>query len=188
MPSPTHQSSQVAGQKFGQNRGQNRGLYTAEQRQRRDETVWTLVQGVLAPVQFLVFLISLALVVRFLVTGTGYTAATTSIMIKTVVLLTIMVTGAIWEKVVFGQYLLAPAFFWEDVVSFVVIALHLAYVAALLTQVLSPIGEMTLALCAYATYVVNAVQFIWKLRMARLQCASSPAPATPNYGSMETAP
>ena len=31
---------------------------------------------------------------------------------------TIMVTGAIWEKVVFGQYLFAPAFFWEDVFSF----------------------------------------------------------------------
>ena len=46
-------------------------LYTPSQRKRRDETVWTLVQGVLAPLQFLVFLISLALVVRYLVTGTG---------------------------------------------------------------------------------------------------------------------
>jgi 3-vinyl bacteriochlorophyllide hydratase len=29
-------------------------------------------------------------------------------------------------------------------------------------------GLMYLALAAYATYVVNAAQFIWKLRMARL--------------------
>jgi 3-vinyl bacteriochlorophyllide hydratase len=184
MPSPTHQYSQVAGQKLGQ----RVGLYTVEQRQRRDATVWTLVQGVLAPVQFLVFLVSLALVVRFLLTGSGYDAATASIMVKTLVLLTIMVTGAIWEKVVFGQYLLAPAFFWEDVVSFVVIALHLAYVAALLTQALSPVGEMTLALCAYATYVVNAVQFVWKLRMARLQSAPSKTAPSANFGTMETAP
>jgi 3-vinyl bacteriochlorophyllide hydratase len=184
MPSPTHQYSQVAGQKLGQ----RVGLYTVEQRQRRDATVWTLVQGVLAPVQFLVFLVSLALVVRFLLTGSGYDAATASIMVKTLVLLTIMVTGAIWEKVVFGQYLLAPAFFWEDVVSFVVIALHLAYVAALLTQALSPVGEMTLALCAYATYVVNAVQFVWKLRMARLQSAPSTTAPSANFGTMETAP
>jgi 3-vinyl bacteriochlorophyllide hydratase len=162
--------------------GQSAPLYTPEQRRLRDETVWTLVQGILAPVQFLVFLISLALVIRFLLTGTGYGAATTSIMIKTFVLLTIMVTGAIWEKVVFGQYLLAPAFFWEDVVSFVVIALHLAYVAALLSHVLSPVGEMTLALCAYAAYVLNAAQFILKLRSARLQSPSA------SFGSMETAP
>ncbi|NCV68446.1 MAG: 2-vinyl bacteriochlorophyllide hydratase [Rhodobacteraceae bacterium] len=106
-------------------------LYTPSQRRRRDETIWTSVQGVLAPLQFLVFLISLTLVVRYLVTGFGYEIAAFSIVLKTIVLLVIMVTGAIWEKVVFGQYLLASAFFWEDIVSFFVIALHLAYVWAL---------------------------------------------------------
>jgi 3-vinyl bacteriochlorophyllide hydratase len=142
-------------------------LYTAAERARRDATVWTTVQGVLAPLQFLVFLVSLALVVRFLVTGEGYGAATVSIIVKTAVLLTIMVTGAIWEKIVFGQYLLAPAFFWEDVVSFAVIALHVAYVAALLGGWLQPAGLMALALVAYAAYVVNAAQFVLKLRQAR---------------------
>ena len=145
------------------------GLYTPEQRARRDASVWTLVQGILAPLQFLAFAVSLVLVLRYLANGDGYFAATVSILIKTVLLLTIMVTGAIWEKVVFGQYLLAPAFFWEDVVSFVVIALHLAYVAALMTGALGASGEMWLALAAYATYAVNAAQFILKLRSARLQ-------------------
>ena len=144
-------------------------LYTPSQRKRRDETVWTLVQGVLAPLQFLVFLISLALVVRYLVTGLGYEIAALSIVIKTIVLLAIMVTGAIWEKVVFGQYLLAPAFFWEDVVSFFVIALHLAYVWALSANYLSEQQLMLLALAAYAVYLINAAQFVWKLRAARLQ-------------------
>ena len=144
-------------------------LYTPSQRKRRDETVWTLVQGVLAPLQFLVFLISLALVVRYLLTGFGYEIAALSIVLKTIVLLVIMVTGAIWEKVVFGQYLLAPAFFWEDVVSFFVIALHLAYVWALFANYLSEQQLMMLALTAYAVYLVNAAQFVWKLRAARLQ-------------------
>jgi 3-vinyl bacteriochlorophyllide hydratase len=152
-----------------------RGLYTPAERSRRDATGWTLVQGILAPVQFLVFLVSLGLVCRFLITGDGYAAANASIIVKTFVLLTIMVTGAIWEKVVFGQYLFAPAFYWEDVVSFFVIALHLAYVAALMTKALTPTGLMALALIAYAAYVVNAAQFIWKLRAARLQGAASPA-------------
>lgn len=145
----------------------SRQLYTAEERARRDATIWTTVQGVLAPVQFLVFLVSLALVIRFMVTGAGFEAATISIVIKTGVLLTIMVTGAIWEKVVFGQYLFAHAFFWEDVVSFAVIALHLTYVWALLSG-WPHADQMWIALAAYAAYVINAGQFVWKLRMARL--------------------
>lgn len=144
-------------------------LYTPSQRKRRDETVWTLVQGILAPLQFLVFLISLALVMRYLFAGVGYEIAAFSIVLKTIVLLVIMVTGAIWEKVVFGQYLLAPAFFWEDFVSFFVIALHLAYVWALFANYLSEQQLMLLALTAYAVYLINAAQFVWKLRAARLQ-------------------
>lgn len=145
-----------------------RRLYSDAERARRDATKWTLVQGILAPVQFLVFLISLALVIRYLLTGAGYEVATLSIIIKTGVLLTIMITGAIWEKVVFGQYLFAPAFFWEDVFSFGVIALHLLYIFALLTAGLPATALMYLALAAYAAYLINAGQFLWKLRMARL--------------------
>lgn len=147
-------------------------LYTPEQRQRRDSSGWTVVQGVLAPLQFLVFLASLALVVRFLATGEGYAAATWSILIKTGFLFLIMVTGAIWEKVVFGQYLFADAFFWEDVFSFLVIALHAAYVWALFAGSLAPTELMLLALAAYLAYVVNAGQFLLKLRAARLQQAA----------------
>ena len=144
-------------------------LYTVEERLRRDASVWTLVQGVLAPVQFAVFLISLGLVLRYLTTGQGYGAATISIVIKTLALYTIMITGAIWEKQVFGRYLFAPAFYWEDLVSMLVIALHTAYIFGLYSGALGNAGLMYLALAAYAAYVINAAQFVWKLRMARLQ-------------------
>ena len=146
-------------------------LYTPAERARRDATVWTLVQGVLAPIQFLAFAVSLALVLHYLTTGDGYGAATVSILIKTLLLYTIMITGAVWEKVVFGQYLLAPAFFWEDVVSFGVIALHTLYLYGLFTQAIPATGLMLITLAAYATYVINAAQFIRKLRRARLQGA-----------------
>lgn len=148
---------------------QQAGLYTPEQRVRRDASIWTYVQGVLAPPQFLVFLISLALVIRYMATGDGYTAATISIVVKTGFLYLIMVTGAIWEKVVFGQWLFAPAFFWEDVFSFVVIALHTLYLYGLLTGSITPDALIVIVLAAYATYVINAGQFLWKLRAARLQ-------------------
>lgn len=146
-------------------------LYTAAERARRDSSIWTLVQGILAPVQFLVFIVSLGLVLRYMATGDGYGVAAASVVVKTATLYLIMVTGAIWEKVVFGQYLLAPAFFWEDVFSFAVIALHTAYIIALWTGALSPDALMVLALAAYATYLINAVQFVLKLRLARLDVA-----------------
>lgn len=149
------------------NRGTGFGLYTAEQRQRRDETVWTLVQGILAPLQFLVFAISTAFVVNFLANGTGLWIATVSVIAKTMILYTIMVTGAIWEKVVFGRYLFAPAFFWEDVVSMLVIALHTAYLCAWLFGFGTPVDQMWIALAAYAAYVVNAAQFLLKFQQAK---------------------
>ena len=143
-------------------------LYDAEQRARRDRTVWTTVQAVLAPLQFLAFAVSLVLVLRFLATGSGYEAATWSVLVKTGFLYLIMITGAIWEKVVFGQYLFAPAFFWEDLFSFVVIALHTLYLWALFSGAVPAQGQLLIALAAYAAYVINAGQFLLKLRAARL--------------------
>ncbi len=160
-------------------------LYTAEQRQRRDKTRWTLVQGILAPFQFVVFLVSLYLVIRFLLTGDGYQAATWSIVAKTLVLYLIMWTGALWEHAVFGRYLFAPAFYWEDVVSFGVIALHSLYILALVSDALSPTGLMLLALSAYAAYVLNAAQFLLKLRAARLETVR---PAELTSEGLEMAP
>ncbi len=144
-------------------------LYTAEQRARRDRSAWTMVQAVLAPLQFVVFLVSLGFVVNWLATGEGYGLAVASIVIKTVVLYTIMITGAVWEREVFGVWLFAPAFFWEDVVSILVLALHSLYLIALVAGWWSPTVQVAIALAGYAAYVVNAAQFLWKLRMARLQ-------------------
>ena len=130
------------------------------------------MQGLLAPLQFLVFLVSLGLVVRCLATGAGESAALVSVVVKTLVLYTIMVTGCIWEKVVFGQYLFAPAFFWEDVFSMLVLALHSAYLFAWSTGALTSSQQLWLAVAAYASYCINATQFILKLRAARLQAAA----------------
>lgn len=152
-------------------RAARKPLYTPQERARRDATPWTLVQGLLAPVQFLVFLVSLALVLRYLATGDGLGWATASVVVKTLTLYGIMVTGSIWEKVVFGRYLFAPAFYWEDVFSMLVLALHTAYLVTVFGGWLTPREQMFLALAAYASYAVNATQFVLKLRAARLDAA-----------------
>jgi len=154
-------------------------LYTPAERLRRDRSPWTIVQGILAPIQFLVFLVSLALVARYLMTGVGYGAATASVVVKTGVLYTIMVTGAIWEHDVYGRYLFAPAFFWEDVVSMGVIALHTLYLYGLVSGRIGPRPLCVIALSAYGIYVVNAAQFVLKLRAARLGASA----ARPSVGA-----
>ena len=153
-------------------------LYTPDEQTRRDATPWTLVQGLLAPFQFMVFLISLVLVLRCLATGQGAFAADMSVVAKTLTLYTIMVTGSIWEKVVFGKWLFAPAFFWEDMVSILVIALHTAYLVMLFGKIGTVEARLTVALAGYIAYVVNAAQFLLKLRAARLQ-AKTGAPQRP---------
>jgi 3-vinyl bacteriochlorophyllide hydratase len=160
-------------------------LYTKEERFKRDTSPWTVVQGILAPIQFLVFLVSAVLVLRFLITGDGFAAATASVVIKTLVLYTIMITGCIWEREVFGRYLFAPAFFWEDFVSMFVLALHTAYIAVLLFGSAHARYQMYIALLAYSAYLLNATQFIIKLRAARLESVA-PADQPHRLGELAT--
>jgi 3-vinyl bacteriochlorophyllide hydratase len=160
-------------------------LYSAEERRRRDASRWTLVQGILAPAQFIMFLVSLGLVLHLLLTGSGATAATVSIIAKTVFLAAIMITGCLWERDVFGCYLFARPFFWEDVVSMAVIALHLAYLAALLSGSVEIRYQMYIALAAYAAYVTNATQFLLKLRAARRESGSPVATLSATLATQE---
>ena len=142
-------------------------LYTPDQKLRRDNSLWTKVQAILAPLQFLVCFASIGFVVSYLYTGDGYLIATLSILFKTAILYLIMITGAIWEKEVFGQYLLAPSFFWEDIVSFFVIAIHTAYVLSLIMSLMDAEKLMWLALIAYLAYFINATQFLIKFKLGR---------------------
>lgn len=159
--------SRAAGPTVGAQISRTAPLYTPEQRVRRDRSPWTLVQGVLAPIQFAICLVSAGLILHSLMTGKGVAIATGSVVVKTMALYAIMITGSIWEREVFGQYLFAPAFYWEDMISMLVLALHTAYLAALFTAALEPRALLILALAAYASYAVNAAQFLLKLRAAR---------------------
>ncbi|MDP3493232.1 MAG: 2-vinyl bacteriochlorophyllide hydratase [Hyphomonadaceae bacterium] len=175
-PWPAHAGSHLASAQRAESRKAE--LYTPEERARRDASPWTIVQAILAPLQFLVFAVSLVLVLRFLMTGEGYEIATASILAKTFLLYLIMVTGSIWEKEVFGKWLFARAFFWEDVFSMLVLGLQTIYLVMLLTGWGTPQQQMMIAIAAYAAYVINATQFLLKLREARLQAARSASHAT----------
>ncbi|NJL96052.1 MAG: 2-vinyl bacteriochlorophyllide hydratase [Anaerolineae bacterium] len=140
--------------------------YTQEQLDRRNRSKWTLVQAILAPLQFLTFLISLGLIIRYLMTGDGYTLATLSVLVKIGMLWLITFTGMIWEKEVYGQWFMAPQFFWEDALNAVALFMHNLYFVALLLGV-DHAGLMTLMLVAYISYLVNFAQFFVKGLQAR---------------------
>lgn len=142
--------------------------YSVDQLEKRDKSKWTMVQAILAPIQFVAFIISFSLVIRYLLTGNGYTIANISVLIKIGLLWLITITGMIWEKEVFGKWFLAPEFFWEDVGNAVAMFMHnLYFVARWLNW--SEQAIMTLMLVAYTTYLVNCAQFVYKGMRARQQ-------------------
>jgi 3-vinyl bacteriochlorophyllide hydratase len=153
-----------------QARGPKRApLYSPEERRRRDATAWTLVQGVLAPVQFAGVRRQPVLVLRYLATGEGLLAASVSVLAKTALLYTDhdhrlrLGEGGLRPLPVRARLLLG-----RRGVSMVVLTLHTAYLAAWppADDAAGPDAAGPGGLCT--SYVINAVQFLLKLRMARL--------------------
>ncbi|MEY3990396.1 MAG: hypothetical protein RI985_1477 [Chloroflexota bacterium] len=144
------------------------GMYTAEQLARRNSSRWTTVQGILAPIQFVVFIISAILVYQAWQTKQGYDIANASIILKISLLWAITITGMIWEKEIFGHYFLAKEFYWEDIGNLVAILTHNVY---FLVRWLgwSDDAIMATMLFAYATYLINSAQFIRRGIMAAQQ-------------------
>ena len=53
--------------------------------------------------------------------------------------------------------------------SMLVLALHTLYLVMLFAGIGTMEQRLMVALAAYTAYVINAGQFLWKLRMARLE-------------------
>jgi 3-vinyl bacteriochlorophyllide hydratase len=65
-----------------------------------------------------------------------------------------------------------------------VLALHTVYLYAWWTGALTSTQQLWLAVAAYATYCINATQFILKLRAARLQAAANAVTAPAHTGAV----
>jgi 3-vinyl bacteriochlorophyllide hydratase len=142
-------------------------MYTPEQLRRREASRWTRVQIILAPIQFVVFVISFALVIRYLVTGNGYWVATISVWIKILLIWVLTITGMLWEYDMYDHYFMAKEFFWEDVGNLIAIITHNLYFVA---QWLGADSRtvMWVMVFAYITYLFNAAQFVARgVRSAR---------------------
>jgi 3-vinyl bacteriochlorophyllide hydratase len=134
-------------------------MYTQDQLRRREQSKWTRVQIILAPIQFVAFLVSFGLVIRYLVTGEGHMAATISIWIKIALIWALTITGMLWEYDMFDHYFLAKEFFWEDIGNLIAIITHNLYFVAQWFGA-DERTVMWVMVFAYVTYLFNAAQFI----------------------------
>ncbi|NTW04390.1 MAG: 2-vinyl bacteriochlorophyllide hydratase [Oscillochloris sp.] len=150
-------------------------MYTPDQLARRERSKWTRVQIILAPIQFIAFLISFALVIRYLVTDQGYWAATISIWIKITLIWALTITGMLWEYDMFDHYFMAKEFFWEDMGNLIAIITHNAYFVAKWMGA-DTRTVMWVMVFAYVTYLFNAGQFVARgIRSARQRRAINQA-------------
>ncbi len=152
-------------------------MYTPEQLRRREASRWTRVQIILAPIQFVAFIISFALVIRYLVTGEGYWITTISIWIKIALIWALTITGMLWEHDMFDHYFMAREFFWEDLGNLIAIITHNLYFVAQWMGA-STQTVMWVMVFAYVTYLFNAGQFLARgIRSAQQRRALAAAKA-----------
>ena len=142
--------------------------YTPEQLQKRNASVWTKVQGILAPIQFLIFLAGLT--VTYLYTKqigiTDFGWVTFFVTLKTFMLVLIFVTGGFFEQEVFGAFAFAPEFFWEDFGSAIAMVVHITYFILFYMGLDKEILIWS-ALFAYLSYLINAAQLLIRLLLEK---------------------
>ena len=143
-------------------------MYTEEQVQKRNKSIWTKLMSTLAPLQFIAFVISFYLVCRYLVTGDGYTVATASVLIKIALLWAMTIVGILWEKEMYGHYFMCKEFFWEDFGNLVALLTHNAYFVVQWLD-FSRQSIMLVMCLAYTTYLFNFAQFMVKMMRSRQQ-------------------
>jgi len=146
-------------------------------RDRRSASVWTMVHPIFALGQLAAFLVSVGFLIAFAFHGASFAAVKTSVFIKISLMVGAVVTGALWERDVYGFYWFAPEFLAEDVMTLIVFLSQVFYLAMVafhpdeMVPILASLGF------AYTVYVANVAQYIHKTQRAKLAAAAVPARA-----------
>ncbi len=142
--------------------------YTPEQLAMRNASVWTYLQILLAPVQFLIFLTGVILNTLYVnhIGNIDFIWISLAILFKTLFFAILFITGMFFEKEIFGHWVFSKAFFWEDVGSTVAGFFHILYF------VLSWKGtaENVLVIAgyvAYLSYIINALQYLARIYLEK---------------------
>ncbi|KUL20385.1 2-vinyl bacteriochlorophyllide hydratase [Chlorobium limicola] len=138
--------------------------YTPEQLAKRNASVWTEIQILLAPVQFVIFLTGIGLNAIYASNPASidFFWVSVAILFKTLFFVILFITGMFFEKDLFGKWVFSKEFFWEDVGSSVATFFHFLYFV--LAWKGYPDGTLVIwATVAYSSYIINAVQYLVRI-------------------------
>lgn len=138
--------------------------YTPEQLAKRNASVWTELQIILAPIQFLIFLTGVVLNTLYAnnIVQIDFFWISIAILFKTLFFAILFITGMFFEKEIFDKWVYSPEFLWEDVGSTVAAFFHLLYFV-MAWMGYSEKVLVTEAYIAYMTYVINALQYLIRI-------------------------
>jgi 3-vinyl bacteriochlorophyllide hydratase len=143
--------------------------YTPEQLAKRNASIWTDIQIILAPIQFLVFVTGVSVTVLYLngLFISNFYWVSVAILFKTLFFALLFITGMFFEKEIFNKWVYSKEFLWEDIGSTVAAAFHLLYfVMAYLGY--SDDVLVWEAFLAYFTYIINALQYLVRIILEKL--------------------
>jgi len=138
--------------------------YTPEQLAKRNASVWTEIQILLAPVQFVIFLTGIGLNAIYASNPASidFFWVSVAILFKTLFFVILFITGMFFEKDLFGKWVFSKEFFWEDVGSSVATFFHFLYFV--LAWKGYPDATLVIwATVAYSSYIINAVQYLVRI-------------------------
>jgi 3-vinyl bacteriochlorophyllide hydratase len=138
--------------------------YTPEQLIKRNASVWTEIQIILAPVQFLIFLAGVTLNTLYATNAVSidFFWISITILFKTLFFAILFITGMFFEKEIFDRWVYSPEFLWEDIGSTVASFFHLLYFVMAWMGFPEKLLVME-AYIAYLTYVINALQYLVRI-------------------------
>lgn len=138
--------------------------YTPEQLAKRNASVWTDIQIILAPIQFIFFLTGVILntLYAYNIVAIDFFWISIAILFKTLFFAILFITGMFFEKEIFDQWVYSPEFLWEDVGSTIAAFFHLLYFV--MAWMGYPEHVLVIeAYIAYLTYVGNALQYLIRI-------------------------
>jgi 3-vinyl bacteriochlorophyllide hydratase len=138
--------------------------YTPEQLAKRNASVWTELQIILAPIQFIIFLIGVTLNTLYAnnIGHIDFFWISLAILFKTLFFAILFLTGMYFEKEIFDKWVYSPEFLWEDIGSTVAAFFHLLYFVLAWMGYPEKLLVME-AYIAYLTYVINALQYLVRI-------------------------
>jgi 3-vinyl bacteriochlorophyllide hydratase len=139
---------------------------------RRTASIWTLIHPLFAIGQLLVFVVSVSLFVAYLLGAVPFHVVHISVLVKIGLMVGAVISGAFWERDVFGYWWFAPEFLFEDVMTVIVFIMQITYLAIVYAHP-EDTGVIAGALAfAYAVYLANVAQYIHRTQTRKKHEAS----------------